>query len=44
LEDEQIPCVRSIVNKVTGGLDRPDVGIAFTVPVSSVDGYEKKSR
>ena len=42
LEDKQIPCVRSIVNKVTGGLDHPDVGIAFTLPVSSVDGYEKK--
>ena len=42
LEDSQVDSVRSIVNRVTGGLDRPDVGIAFTVPVSSVDGYVKK--
>lgn len=42
LEDSQVSKVRTIVNEVTGGLDHPDVGIAFTLPVSSVDGYEKK--
>ncbi len=38
LRDEQIPVARKIVNDVTGGLDKPDTGIAFAVPVSFVDG------
>ncbi len=38
LRDEQVEAARAIVNKVTGGLDKPGTGIIFTVPVSFVDG------
>jgi hypothetical protein len=31
-----------IINEVTGGLHTPDSGIAFTVPISFVEGVEKK--
>lgn len=38
LRDEQVEAARAIVNKVTGGLDKPSTGIIFTVPVSFVEG------
>ncbi len=38
LKDEELDSVRAIVNEVTGGLSRPDVGVAFAVPVSYVEG------
>lgn len=38
LHDEQVEAARAIVNKVTGGLDKPGTGIIFTVPVSFVEG------
>ena len=38
LRDEQVEAARAIVNKVTGGLDKPGTGIIFTVPVSFVAG------
>ena len=38
LRDEQVEAARAIVNKVTGGLDKPGTGIIFTVPVSFVEG------
>ena len=41
LDDSKVETVRKIVNDVTGGLDHPDVGIAFTLPVLSVDGIAK---
>ncbi len=41
LDDAQVATVKKIVNDVTGGLEKPDVGVAFTVPVSSVDGLAK---
>ena len=41
VDDVELPTVRKIVNDVTGGLDKPDVGIAFTLPVSSVEGITK---
>lgn len=41
LDDAQVAAVKKIVNDVTGGLEKPDVGVAFTVPVSSVDGLAK---
>lgn len=39
LRDAQVAEVKAVVDKVTGGLSKPDVGIAFTMPVSSVDGF-----
>lgn len=41
LEDDKIALARQIVNKVTGGLDHPDSGIMFAVPVSFVEGLVK---
>ncbi|MGM9663835.1 MAG: hypothetical protein ACI3XF_03235 [Eubacteriales bacterium] len=38
LRDEQVETARDIVNKVTGGLDKPGTGIIFTVPVSFAEG------
>lgn len=38
LRDEQVDTVRKIVNRVTGGLDRPDTGILFSIPTLFVDG------
>ena len=30
--------VRTLVNDITGGLSKPDVGIAFAMPVSYAEG------
>lgn len=38
LQDEQLDAVRQIVNEITGGLSKPDVGIAFAVPVTYSEG------
>ncbi len=38
LEEEKIPVVSGIVNDITGGLDQPDTGILFTVPVQYIEG------
>ena len=38
LEDERIEEARAIVNRVTGGLNRPDSGIMFALPVTFADG------
>ncbi len=42
LPDEKIEVARKIVNEVTGGLDHPDSGIMFGVPVSFAEGLVKK--
>lgn len=42
LDDEKVELARKIVNQVTGGLDHPDSGIMFAVPVSFVEGLVKK--
>ena len=42
LKDEQVEEARKIVNSVTGGLDVPDSGIMFSVPVTFVEGLVKK--
>ena len=34
LEDAQLAGVKKIVNDVTGGLSKPDVGVSFTLPVA----------
>jgi hypothetical protein len=40
LEDDQAGKVRGIVNEVTGGLDKPDTGVMFAVPVLFAEGME----
>ena len=42
LEDEQVDTARKVVNEVTGGLDVPDSGIMFAMPLTMVEGLEKK--
>jgi hypothetical protein len=41
LKDEQVDTARNIVNKVTGGLDAPDSGIMFALPLTMVEGLNK---
>ncbi|MBR6186321.1 MAG: hypothetical protein IKQ41_08680 [Clostridia bacterium] len=42
LRDEQVDVARKVVNQVTGGLDVPDSGIMFALPLTMVEGLEKK--
>lgn len=42
LSDEQVELARRIVRQVTGGLDKPDTGIMFSVPTMFIEGLEKK--
>ena len=37
LDGEKVRTVSRVVNEVTGGLDQPDSGILFTVPISYVE-------
>ena len=39
VEKEKIPLISRIVNEITGGLDKPDTGVIFTVPVGYVEGF-----
>ena len=36
--EELVPKISRIVNEVTGGLDKPDTGILFTVPIDYIEG------
>ncbi len=38
LEESMLPVMDAIVDEVTGGLDRPDTGIAFALPLSYQKG------
>lgn len=38
LKEEKVAEVSKIVNEVTGGLNQPDTGIIFTVPVQYIEG------
>lgn len=38
--DEKVPEVSRIVNEVTGGLEHPDTGVLFAVPISYAEGLE----
>lgn len=40
LPEEKIPVVSEILNVVTGGLDQPDTGIMFTLPVNHLEGLK----
>ena len=42
MQDEQVEIARQIVNSVTGGLDAPDSGIMFALPLTFVEGLVKK--
>ena len=42
LKDEQVDIARNVVNAITGGLDVPDSGIMFAMPLTMVEGLEKK--
>lgn len=39
LDDDKVPTVSRVVNEVTGGLDKPDTGVLFSVPVSYTEGF-----
>ena len=41
LEEEQLPIMRRIIREETGGLDKPDTGIAFSIPTLFVEGLTK---
>ena len=41
LDGEKVRTGSRGVNEVTGGLDQPDSGILFTVPISYVEGLGK---
>ena len=36
--EDMVAKVSQIVNQVTGGLDQPDTGILFTVPIDHIEG------
>ncbi len=38
LPDEKIDTARTVINKVTGGLSKPDTGIMFALPIDFVEG------
>lgn len=42
IPDEKVKTVSKIVNEVTGGLDQPDTGILFTVPIDYTEGMGKQ--
>ena len=44
LEEDKVSRVSQIVNEITGGLDNPDTGILFTLPVSHIEGIEGSAK
>ncbi len=40
--ESRVPAIIDAVNKVTGGLDKGDTGILFTIPIDSLIGFEVK--
>ena len=41
VSEEQVKKASKIVNEVTGGLDKPNTGILFTLPVTYTEGLPK---
>lgn len=41
LEDDQVNVARKVINEVTGGLDKPDTGVMFGMPVMFAEGMKK---
>lgn len=42
--DDKVDEIIGIVNETTGGLDRPDTGILFTVPIDRVEGLREAEK
>lgn len=42
LSDEDVPVVRAIIHKHTGGLDKPNTGVLFEIPIRNVEGVPQK--
>ena len=40
LEDDQVNVARKVINEVTGGLDKPDTGVMFGMPVMFAEGMQ----
>jgi formyltetrahydrofolate hydrolase len=38
--ESKVPIIIEAVNKVTGGLDKGDTGILFTVPIDYLEGFK----
>lgn len=36
--DDEVEMISRVVNEATGGLDKPDTGILFTVPIDHLEG------
>ncbi len=41
LEEGQVDVVMDIIEQVAGDLNRPNSGIAFTLPIDQIKGYKK---
>lgn len=41
LSDKEVEVARRVIQKVTGGLDKPDTGILFAVPALFVEGIKQ---
>ncbi|HQM96642.1 MAG TPA: hypothetical protein PK705_06525 [Clostridia bacterium] len=40
LPDEKIEIAKSVVKEITGGFDKPNTGIMFTIPISYAEGIK----
>lgn len=41
VEDHQVDIVFDLIDRVMGGVDKPNTGIAFTLPIDRIKGYKK---
>ncbi len=41
LEDEQVDIVAKIIDQVVGDLNKPNSGIAFSLPIDFIKGFKK---
>lgn len=42
VKEENIKKISEITNKITGGLDKPNTGILFSLPIGYIEGLPKK--
>ncbi len=42
VDEDKIPVISKIANEVTGGLDKPDTGVIFSLPVNYTEGFQTK--
>ncbi len=40
VDEEKIPTISEILNNVTGGLEKPDTGVMFSLPVNYTEGFQ----